>query len=221
MKKTLTVTLLLALARLVCLAQLPVLQITTFNRSGTLTWTNRFCTTDPVYEVLQARSVTGPWEHAAFVTNQTSFTFSNPLGENPGAVFYRLACVSDVPLVFDYAFDEGYGFTAVAGRLSINLFNFPGAGSWAFQETGLAIDERHPTGAGPLTGVLGLSVTGEVQARYYLTPWRIEGAFYLEGTLRHGEVAGRCAYTEYSGTVYEVTFGGSDPIGTFVATRVP
>src|SRR5712691_9026183 len=95
-----------------CLAQ--TLRITAFDRAGDLRWTNLLCTTEPVYEVLQAMSPSGPWSHLAFATNQTSLVVSNPSAPGSEARFFKLTWVHDPPLEFDYTFDEyqfGYGFS--------------------------------------------------------------------------------------------------------------
>jgi hypothetical protein len=220
MKTLFAFMLVVPLAQRSCSAQLPGLQIIAFDRSGTLAWTNRLCTTKPVYEVQRAGSVTGAWERVAFVTNQTSITLTHPSEDAAAAAFYRVVWVDDLPLVFDYAFDEGYGVTAVTGRLNVALFRAPDAGFWACEETGIAIDQRHPTGTGQLLGGAGISASGEERVRLYLRPG-VEGAVFLEGTLRRGELGGRCVYTECVGTVYEVTFVDTEAIGSFVATRPP
>src|SRR5687768_10555902 len=81
------------------------------------------------------------WELGAcgLVTNQTSLTLTNPFADAAGAVFFRLAWVNDAPLHFEYAFDEGYGFTAVTGHLSVALFSSSDAGLWACQDTIFAV----------------------------------------------------------------------------------
>ena len=108
------------------------LAVTSLDRNGTLSWSNRLCTSLPVYEVFYAGSLTGMWQHVAFVTNQTSFTLPDFPG-GAGAGFYKLAWVSHAPIEFEYVFDEGYGLPAVLGRLSLVFTS--GGGLRAFQET--------------------------------------------------------------------------------------
>src|SRR5258708_5870929 len=118
MKSFVAVVLLVLCMTLLCVAQ-PV-RLTGFDRAGNLTWTNLLCTTQPVYELLRADSLTRPWEHLAFVTNQTSFSISEALDTVTGAVFFRIAWVDEPPLVFDYAFTESEsGLTTVTGRLEV------------------------------------------------------------------------------------------------------
>jgi hypothetical protein len=113
-------------------ASLAQLSITSLDRNGTLSWSNRPCTSLPVYEVLHAGPPTGSWEHVAFITNQTSFTLPD-FSDGAGAGYYKLAWVSHAPIEFDYVFDEDYGFPAVIGPLSLAFTS--GSGLWAFEET--------------------------------------------------------------------------------------
>src|SRR6185503_12777444 len=94
--------------------------ITSLDRNGRLAWANRICTSLPVYEVLQADSLTGNWRHLAYVTNQTSFVIPSLSGS---ASFYKLVWVGHEPIVFDYVFDEGYGVPAVVGRFDLAFYS--------------------------------------------------------------------------------------------------
>ena len=223
MRVTPTVAALLSLAgALPCFAQLPLVQITGFDPGGTLSWTNRLCTSQPVYEVLRASAIAGPWERIAMITNQTMFTPPHGVTQSSGVGFVRLAWTEDAPLLLDYAYDEGYGLTAVQGRLSVSLSGQSDMGFWSCQETPLALDGLQPTGVGSLRGgAASVTLLGEHRVRLYLTTPGGEGAVYLEGTLQRGEVGGRCAYTGIVGTVNEVRFGSSENIGTFTAIRAP
>src|SRR5262245_18526371 len=130
-----------------CLAQLPVVELTGFDSGGALSWTNRLCTTRPVYDVLRASVITGPWERIATVTDQTSITVDADL-QGSGALFFWLAWADDDSLMLDYAFDEGYGDTAVVGQLNVALSGDGGMGFWSCQATPFTVDGLHPTGVG-------------------------------------------------------------------------
>jgi hypothetical protein len=195
-------------------ASLAQLSITSLDRNGTLSWSNRLCTSLPVYEVLHAGSPTGSWEHVAFITNQTSFTLPDFSG-GAGAGYYKLAWVSHAPIEFDYVFDEGYGFPAVIGRLSLAFTS--GSGLWAFEETDFVIDGLHPVGAAQVSR---MQLSGNL-LRVYLQPI-LDGGVFLEGTLQSTEDSSGCVYTSYFGMAYEADFsGGGTPIGTFIGTKIP
>src|SRR6266540_7162638 len=133
MKFITTVFLIAPCMSLLCSAQ-PI-KLTGLDRAGNLTWTNLICTTQPVYEVLKAHSVEGPWDHLVFVTNHASVSISNALNTVTGAVFFRLAWVDEPPLVFDYAFAESeFGLTTVTGRLEVT-FTGPTNGRRSFAPT--------------------------------------------------------------------------------------
>jgi hypothetical protein len=190
------------------------LVITELDRGGTLSWSNRLCTSLPVYEVLRASSPTGTWQHVTFVTNQTSFTLVDLPADNESA-FFKLAWVSHAPLEFDYVFDEGYSHPAVIGRLSFEFIS--GGGLWAFHETEFVIDGLHPVGAGR---VVRMQFFGDL-LRVYLEPI-LDGGVYLEGALQSMPDASGCIYTSYTGKAYEADFsGGGAEIGTFIAAKVP
>lgn len=207
---------------------LPVspLRLTSFSRAGALKWTNDICTTLPVYEVLRANSPTGTWQHFFSVTNVNSTLLTNALGGSAGAVFHKLRWVSDGPVVFNYSFDEGLGFSAVEGQLAVNFagvggtLSSPGTlGSWFFQDTGLLFDAPHPLGIGRFYGG-GITVTGGThRVKLTLTPGSEN--FYLQGTMQLTVINGVSSYTGLSGLVYQCGFAGCDPIGSFNATRVP
>lgn len=191
------------------------LAILGLDRTGLLTWSNRFCPSQPIYEVLHSKTLPGSWSHRAYVTNQNSFALTLPQSGPADAGFFRLAWVGEAPMVFDYIFDEGYGFPAVIGQIGFVLLPVspPYAGAWALEEV-FAIDGDHPVGNGQVRLV---RMQGVDSVRVYLTG-PVDGV-YLEGTLERGDVAGKCSYTKFNGTVYEDGFGGGNPIGTFIATR--
>jgi hypothetical protein len=192
-----------------CVGQVTV---TSLDRTGFLTWSNRLCIRQPVYEVLRSTSITGAWEHVVFVTNQTSVALPNFPGD-ASATFYRLAFVSHDPIVFDYVFDEGYGFPAVIGEFTLS-FTGPGVGVWAFERTDFSIDDIHPVGNGQFSrGLLvGNTLTLHLQQIF-------DGGYYLEGQLTTEQGANGCSYDSYFGGVYEQTFAGEgESIGTFLAT---
>jgi hypothetical protein len=232
----------------VALAQTPYvspLRITHFDRSGAaLAWTNSsVCVNVPVYEVLRATSPTGSWQHFAFVTNAETTLLTNSLGEEPGAIFHKLAWVKDSPMLFDYAFDEGYGFISVTGRLSLNFCaigtNF---GTWFCENTEYVIDGEHPTAHNPCGHGLhslcpppreqgawsgphpfqngGLGVSGTNYGVSLFFSGGSEG-YSLMGSMRVGNMNGRQTFIGISGFLYLCGFASCDPIGSFVATRVP
>jgi hypothetical protein len=184
-------------------------KITRSERNGILEWTNTLCTTTPVYEILRASDITGPWEHVVFVTNQHSFTLAKPIPSGSTA-FYQVAWVDDDPVLLDYEFDEhGIGEPSVVGTLT---FRLPSSASWFFEETDFNTS-NHPLGAG--FGPVFTRSTGETVVVLDSTS---DNGFYLEGVLRANGSTSACAYT-YTGIVYWINFAGTDPIGTFVARQ--
>jgi hypothetical protein len=223
------IILLLLLSKGSCAAQWALLEITGIGRDGVLAWTNRVCAPEALYEVQRASSPVGPWTRVALVTNASSFTVTNP---SVGAAFYQVVWSGGAPLVMDYAFDEGFGFTSVTGRLSLTLYDdaVTGMGTWTFQRTPWAVSMRHPVGTstrmggGYSHGDVGGGADGwDVFAAFYLRGTDEEsGTVVLQGTLYRGEVGGRCVFTRMTGTVYEYIYHDTwEPIGTFTATRVP
>src|SRR5262249_51834382 len=96
MKTIAAIALLVPFMALVCMAQYQreFIRLTGFDRAGNLTWINRMCTTQPVYELLEAPSLTSTsWVHLAFVTNQTQISISNALDPASGAAFFRIRWV--------------------------------------------------------------------------------------------------------------------------------
>ena len=192
-----------------CVAQVTV---TSLDRTGFITWTNQLCIRQPVYEVLRSTAITGAWEHVVFVTNQTSVALPNFPGPDP-VTFYRLALVSHDPIIFDYVFDEGYGFPAVTGQFTLS-FAGAGIGVWMFERTDFSIDDIHPVGSGQFSRGLmtGNTLTLHLQQI-------IDGGYYLEGQLATEHGTSGCTYDSFFGSVYEQTFGGGgEAIGTFLAT---
>jgi hypothetical protein len=190
------------------------LTVTGFDRDGQLAWTNHLCTTRPVYEVLMANSPTGTWAHLAFVTNQTSFTTTNPAPGGAAARFYRLRWADSAPLELNYEYDEGLGIgcPAAIGTLSIRFCDFPQAGTGVFHQTDCSLFEEHPEGTQQLTGVwYGVDELALVLERAF------DYAVWLEGTMERSDTTSACAFTRYSGIVWMETFSGPGPIGTFVA----
>jgi hypothetical protein len=196
------------------------LRITKFDRAtATLSWTNQVCGNVPVYQLLRTTTVTGNWQHFFYVTNLRSAPLTNSLGTNTGAVFHKLAWSSDTQMVFDYEFDEGFGFgPCIDGTLRVSLANIP-SGTWQFEDDGFCFAEEHPTGSGNFTqGSVDWTVLPHIARLYFSN--QPEGGTYLEGTLQQTIVNGECAYTGMSGTVYQGGFAGFTPIGTFIATRI-
>jgi hypothetical protein len=187
--------------------------ITGFCADGTLCWTNRLSTAQPVYEVLSASAVTGQWAHVAFVTNQTATVVTNPPG---GAVFYRVAWVDGAPLVFDYSFDEGYGCAAVTGRLTLTLWSKSEPGAWGFGPSECYLNRGHPVGVGRV----GLPRLEGDRLQLYLTA-PIEGGVFLDGLLEQTNTVAGCVLVGYAGTAFQVLLSGDAvSIGTFVAVPV-
>jgi len=220
MKTISAVVLLMPCMTLMCVAQ-PV-RLTGFDRAGNLTWTNLICTTQPVYELLRADSLTSPWEHLAFVTNENGFSISDALDTATGAGFFRIAWVDEPPLVFDYAFTvAGLGLTTVTGRLEV-AFAGSTSGTRSFSPTDYydVSSDQHPIGDAPLgLGRQPYSRDG-VSLQVFLKGSGGEGSIYLDGALERSGAGGRCVYTRYCGIVWLVGFE-TEGIGTFVATRVP
>lgn len=219
----------LLLSKWPCAAQYALLEMTGIDRNGTLTWTNRVCAPEAIYEVQSASSPSGPWTGVALVTNTTSLTVTQSAVV---PAFYQAVWLGGAPLVMNYAFDEGFGFTSVTGRLSLTLYDDAtvGMGTWTFERTPLAIGSRHPLGTG--TRMLGGYSHGDVGGG--ADGWDVFAGFYLrgndeevgtvvmQGTLYRGEVEGRCVFTRMTGTIYEYIFHNIwEPIGTFTAIRVP
>jgi hypothetical protein len=198
------------------LASVAQVSITSIDGGGTITWTNRLCTSLPVYEILRADSLSGGWQHVAFVTNKNSFSLPNLPGAGGTAAFYRLAWVDHAPIVFDYVFDEGFGVPAVVGRFNLTFHDVNRQGQWIFEPTDFFFDEVHPVG----TGQLRAQFAGDL-LHINLTPMIFDGGFYLEGRLETAQDSSGCVFTQYSGSAYENTFSGGNEIGTFIATRVP
>jgi hypothetical protein len=192
-------------------------------RDGVLAWTNRTGIPVPVYQLMQSGSVTGPWQAALWLTNQSSAALTNPSGGAPGAAFYKVAWAfsNDVPMTFSYMFDEGYGFPAVLGTITLNssaVFGGPAIGSWSFDE-GLCIDCLHPLGnANFASGYIDWSgATHTVLLNLTAGSERV----YLTGTMQTAIENGRPVYAGISGNVYLNGFSGPDLIGTFTAVRDP
>lgn len=220
MKSVVAIILTATFTSLLSIAQ-PV-RLTGLDRAGNLTWTNPICASQPVYEVLRSGSLTSPWQHWAFVTNQTSLSVSNALDTATGTVFFRVVWVEDSPLVFDYSFTEPeFGLTTVTGRLDFS-FTSPGVGWYSFQPTEFfdPIQNQHPIGDRPLP-LRALRFPGNgTSLQVYLQGTGGEGSIYLEGTMERTTTGESCVYTRYSGTVWFVGFQ-TQGIGTFVATRRP
>jgi hypothetical protein len=195
------------------------LRITRFDRSTSLlTWTNRVCAHEPIYEMLRTTTVTGDWQHFFFVTNASSTTLTNSQGTKLGGVFHKLRWASDTPMVFNYQFDEGYGAgPCVSGELRISLANLSTAGTWRCEENGLCFDGLHPTGSGNLSRGLVDWTTTPHSARFFFYGGP-EGV-YLEGALQSTMTNSQCVYTGMVGNVYESGFAGTTHLGTFTARR--
>lgn len=196
-------------------------KIVGYDRAGTLVWSNLLCTSVPVYEVLRANSVTGPWEHIAYVTNETAFTLASPVSPPSSRAFYQIAWVKDTPVDFNYIFEECYdtgfdceptGYPSVFGTLT---FDFPrGTAQWYFEETDFNTSD-HPLGAG----------TGPFYYDDYDQLWIVvlqrtgaDNGKFLAGDLQFSKDANGCGYT-YDGAAYRVTISGTQPMGYFAASQ--
>jgi len=196
-----------------CAPAFAAVKITHFDRNGLLQWTNDFCTTAPVYEIVRSTTIEGPWQHVAFVTNGHSFNLSAP---SPGqmSLFYQVAWVDDDPVVLDYAYDEhGIGEPSVIGTLALHLTSR--SVGWFFEETDFNTSP-HPLGARTLLNAIRMSPDGRtiVVLRFD----SLDDAVYLEGRLEASPSSTGCNYT-YSGVVVWVNFTGETPIGTFIAEQ--
>ena len=201
------------------LYQSPLRLLGGFGRTGAARWTNDVLTTQPVYEILRAPTVTGAWTHFFFVTNANLTTITNALGGSAGGIFHKLNWISDTQTVFNYVFDEGFGVPAVIGQLNLTFVPGPNLGVWFCAETGFAMNHRHPTGSASFAGG-GVTVTSTNHfVRLNFTPIGGDSGVYLEGPMQLGMTNGRPIYTGFSGTVFENGIVGPSPIGTFTATR--
>jgi hypothetical protein len=216
---------LLAAAFAVCLAvqaQNPPspLRITSF-RNELLQWSNQVFAPFPVYQLLAANTVTGTWQQVTTVVGQTSLPLTNSLVGAPGAVFHKLSWnySNDAHMVFDYAFDEGYGIPAVVGTLDLNSSVFFGPwniGSWDLDEF-VCIDCVHPIGRSNFaTGGIDWSVEPHLIVLNFTAG---SERVFLAGEMETSFVNGRQVYTGMHGDVYLSGFAGTDLIGTFAAER--
>lgn len=187
--------------------------LTENNRDGTLQWTNQLCTTMPVYSIERADSVTGPYSPIASVTNQTTFTLSDPV-PNGSTAFYQVAWTSDEPVVLDYQYDEhGVGIPSVYGQVTLNFASM--SASWFFEEDPDFNTSPHPLGAG--FGPIGF--TSDLQTWIVILRPTFDDTIYLAGGLRSLPTPTGCEYTTYTGFVYHLNFVGTDEIGEFIASR--
>src|SRR5262245_30668696 len=203
----------------ICMAQ-PVL-ITSVDFRGNLGWTNHICTTAPVYEILQASAIDGPWNHLDFVTNETSASVAGALGGSDGPVFFKIAWVDEPELVFNYAFSEfGFGLetASVTGQLNLS-FTKRGTRDFVPTEFYDFDNSLHPIGQAALASP-ARSSDGTALRVYLTLGFSAESAIYLDGTLEHSIVDGRCVYTACGGTVYFVGIQ-TEAIGIFAGTRRP
>ncbi len=192
-------------------------------RENVLSWTNCTGVPTPVYRLMQSGSVTGPWQAALWITNESSVTLTN-LPTAPEVAFYKTewAFASDSPMNFTYSFEEGYGFPAVVGTVTLNSSAALGGtniGSWSFEEGLLCIDCLHPLGNANFAGgyIDWSGATHTVMLNFTAGSERV----YLTGTMQTTTVNGRAVYSGMSGDVYLSGFSGPDLIGTFTAIRDP
>lgn len=201
------------------LYQSPLRTLGGFDSSGAIRWTNDVATTRPVYEILRASTVTGPWTHFFYATNTSSTTITNALGTSPSAIFHKLAWINDTQTVFDYVFDEGFGQPAVIGQLYLTFVPGPNLGVWFCGNVG-SVNNRHPVGSAAFAGG-SVTVTTNHFVRLNFTPIAGDSGVFLEGFMQLGMTNGRPIYTSFAGTVFENGIVGPSPIGTFTATRAP
>src|SRR5687768_1195917 len=119
------------------------LRITRPNRGNLLTWTNYLYPKAPVYQILRSTNLAlTNWTHFLYVTNATSTSFTPLTGRITGcseSTFYKVAWVSDMPMTFQYEFDEGYGAgPCVYGQMTVSLLS---NGTWNFSDDGFCLDE--------------------------------------------------------------------------------
>src|SRR2546425_27973 len=144
---------------LVVLVSWPQVKIISFDRSGTLAWTNSlgpgqggaFPDTRPIYRIEWASSPTGPW-NALTNTSETSIPLTNSQPSDQMQTLYRVAWTNGQ--VWNY---QGYAGQSliVTGRLYFNisdLFAVPviDDGSWSLTNAGPVGTGWHRLGAGPL-----------------------------------------------------------------------
>ena len=191
-----------------CFAQL--VRITQSGRTGTLTWSNALCTTTPIYQIVRSSSVTGPWTHVAYVTNQTTYNILNVIPSGNSA-FYRVAWTNDTPVVMEYVYYED-DFPAVIGELTLNFASL--RASWSFEDTGLS-SGIHPVGAG--SGPIGF--TSDLRTWAIILRQSFDDSVFISGSLQSSSTGSGCEYSAYSGLAYWVTSFGTEMIGDFVALK--
>lgn len=199
-----------------CLSAEGQVKITGIHRDGLVSWTNRCCTTQPVYELLSATSVTGTWQQVVLVTNQTFTAIHLP--ESAGAGFYRVGWCADELLEFRYSFSNlvYYGgrpwwCNSVTGMVSLALWK--GTLAWHFAPT-----ERCDRTGGHVLGtgewaIMYLTTNGEFQAGTRMQ--------YLQGWLESSNTTQGCIYKRSYGAVMQEGFAEDTAIGSFVAERLP
>ena len=208
MKSLLGILAIAAALQTPCLAQL--IRITHVSRDGTLAWTNPLCTTTPVYQILQANSVTGPWAHLAYITNQNTYRLASPV-PNGSSAFYRIVWTDDVPVVLSYIYYED-DFPAIIGELTLDFASL--SASWHFEDTGLS-SGVHPEGSG--IGPLGF--TSDLLTWAIVVRPGLDDTVFLAGALESSSTGSGCEYDGYVGLVYYTSFAGTEPIGDFVAFK--
>ena len=197
------------------------IKIIGYDRAGTLVWSNLLCTSTPVYEVLRADSVTGPWQHVAYVTNDSSYTLANLVPPQSSAAFYQIAWIKDTPITFNYIFEECYdtgfdciptGYPSVFGTLT---FDIPGGvAQWSFEETDFNTSD-HPLGDG--RGPLFFDSVDQLWI-VVLEPLGGDAGKFLAGELQFSRDGVGCGYT-YDGAAYRNTIAGPGPMGYFAASQ--
>lgn len=188
-------------------------RITGFDRGGLLTWTNEICAEGSVYEVFRADSLTEPWEHLAWVTNQESLMLTGSVFA-ASTVFLKLGWVDHESLSFNYrlagAFCQGEGL------LNLRLVPRP-AGTWMFASDFCEL-EGHPEGQGQFLFPWSTFRTNRLVL--YVGEFGFDNKTWLDGMIE--PVQGpRCSGLRYAGEVFRETFAGTGPIGTFIAETVP
>ena len=107
------------------------------------------------------------------------------------------------------------------GPACFDHLSFTKRGTRDFVPTGLYDFDNslHPIGQAGLASP-ARSSDGTALRVFLTVGFPVESAIYLDGTLEHSIVDGRCVYTACSGTVFFVGIQ-TQAIGTFAGTRPP
>lgn len=195
------------------------LAITSFEKSGDLTWTNSV--SNATYRVEWASSVTGPWQRFDGLTNLSLLSATSLAVTVKVPMFYRVVWLGALsPLgVWDYRGYDSLGGLLVTGELTL-VQGRPGTnyveGYWDLKYAGEPresppyLDYGVQFGAGRLLGQYGYAGRGDLCLGIDLNPGMFDNNVFLYGSLFGDLYVGGWSYS---------TYGGEVERGTFSATR--